>query len=266
MNTLVIGSTGKTGRRILRRLTDLGHPARGASRRTDSPFDWERQETWPAVLEGVTAAYVSYYSDLAAPEAPATVEAFTKAAAAAGVRRLVLLSGRGEHHAESCEDIVRESGLGYTLVRASWFAQNFSEGALLQGVLDGAVVLAAGDVAEPFVDVEDIADVAVAALLDERHDGRLYDVTGPRLLTFSGAAAELAAAAGRPVAYVPVSVAEFRAALAGHPLGDVFADLCAEVFDGRNANLGTGVQDALGRPARDFADFCRAAAEAGAWR
>ncbi|MET7419051.1 NmrA family NAD(P)-binding protein [Dactylosporangium sp. NPDC005555] len=269
MKTLVIGSTGKTGRRILRRLTDLGHPVRGASRRGDPPFDWERQETWPAVLEGVGAAYVSYYSDLAAPEAPAAVEAFTKAAAAAGVQRLVLLSGRGEHHAESCEDIVRESGLGYTLVRASWFAQNFGDvpgGELRQGVMDGAVALAAGDVAEPFVDVEDIADVAVAALLDESHNGRVYDVTGPRLLTFASAVAEIAAAAGRPVAYVPVSVEELRAALAGHPQGDLFADLCGEVFDGRNANLGTGVQDALGRAPRDFADYCRAAAAAGAWR
>ncbi|GAA1571485.1 NAD(P)H-binding protein [Dactylosporangium maewongense] len=266
MSNLVIGSTGKTGRRILRRLTDLGHPVRGASRRSDPPFDWERRETWPAVLDGVDAAYVSYYSDLAAPEAPAAVEAFTKAAAAAGVRRLVLLSGRGEHHAESCEDIVRESGLGYTLVRASWFAQNFGEGELRQGVMDGAVVLAAGDVAEPFVDVEDIADVAVAALLDERHDGRVYEVTGPRLLTFAEAAAEIALAAGRPVTYVPVGVEELRAALAGHPQGDLFADLCGEVFDGRNASLGTGVQDALGRPPRDFADYCRAAAAAGAWR
>ncbi|MEV0128661.1 NmrA family NAD(P)-binding protein [Dactylosporangium sp. NPDC050688] len=220
----------------------------------------------PAVLEGVEAAYVSYYSDLAAPEAPGAIEAFTKAAAAAGVRRLVLLSGRGEHHAESCEDIVRESGIGYTLVRAAWFAQNFGEGELRQGVLDGAVVLAAGTVAEPFADVEDIADVAVAALLDERHTGRLYDVTGPRLLTFAEAAGELALATGRPVTYVPVAVEELRAALAGHPQADLFADLCAEVFDGRNEHLGTGVRDALGREPRDFADYCRAAAAAGAWR
>ncbi len=266
MTTLVTAQSGKTGRRIMRRLNDLGHPARGASRRTDPPFDWERPETWPAALEGIDAVYVTYFSDLAAPEAPAAIEAFTKVASAAGVQRLVLLSGRGEHHAESCEDIVRESGLGYTLVRASWFAQNFDEGEFRQGVLDGSVVLAAGSVAEPFVDVEDVADVVVAALLDERHAGRLYDVTGPRLLTFAEAAAELAAASGRPVTYVPVSVEELRAALAGHPMADLFADLCAEVFDGRNANLGTGVRDALGREPRDFTDYCRTAAAAGAWR
>ncbi|MDY7088454.1 MAG: NAD(P)H-binding protein [Actinomycetota bacterium] len=266
MSALVIGSTGKTGRRILSRLTDLGHPVRGVSRRTDIPFDWERPETWPAALEGIDAAYVCYYSDLAAPGAPGAVEAFAKEAAFAGVKRLVLLSGRGEHQAQNCEEIIRVSGLGWTIVRAGWFAQNFDEGDLRQGVLDGTIALSAGETLEPFVDAEDVADVAAAALVDERHAGRVYDVTGPRLLTFHDAAAMLAEASGRPVRYVPLTDAQFRTALAGHPYGEFLADLCAEVFDGRNAHLGTGVQDATGREPRDFADYCAAAKAAGSWR
>lgn len=266
MSALVIGSTGKTGRRILSRLTELGHPVRGVSRRTDVAFDWERPETWPTALEGIDAAYVCYYSDLAVPGARGVIEAFTKEAAVAGVRRLVLLSGRGEHHAESCEDIIRESGLGWTIVRAAWFAQNFNEGALRQSVIDGTIALSAGETLEPFVDVEDIADVAAAALTDERHTGRVYDVTGPRLLTFHDAAAMLAEASGRAVRYVPLTDEQFRVALIGHPYGEFLADLCAEVFDGRNAHLGTGVQDAIGREPRDFAGYCAAAKATGAWQ
>jgi uncharacterized protein YbjT (DUF2867 family) len=181
----------------------------------------------------------------------------------------VLLSGRGEHNAVRCEDIVRASGLTYTIVRASWFYQNFSEGQLLDAVRAGVVALPAGDVHEPFIDVSDIADVAVAALVDEGHTGRLYEVTGPRLLRFADAAAEMSQAAGRDIAYVPVSLSQFHAALAaeaGPDVADLLTNLCEEVFDGRNAQVAHGVQEALGRPPRDFSDFCREVAASGVWR
>ncbi|MEV7006737.1 NmrA family NAD(P)-binding protein [Streptosporangium sp. NPDC051022] len=265
---LVIGSTGKTGRRIVRKLTELGHEVRGASRRSDPPFEWENPSAWPDVLRGVGSAYVSFFPDLAAPGAPAVIETLTSCAAEAGVRRLVLLSGRGELNAQRCERIVRESGLDHTLVRASWFAQNFDEGHLLESVLDGVIALPAGDVGEPFVDVDDIADVAVAALTDDRHSGRLYELTGPRPLTFHEAAAEISKAAGRKVEYVDIPPERFHAALtqsAGPDYADLLTALCVEVFDGRNASPAYGVQEALGREARDFADYCRTAAASGVW-
>ncbi|WP_449065043.1 NmrA family transcriptional regulator [Planomonospora algeriensis] len=265
---LVIGSTGKTGHRIVHRLTGLGHPVRGVSRRSDPPFVWEEPSTWPGALRGAGAVYVSFSPDLAAPGAPAAIETLTSYAADAGVERLVLLSGRGETNAQRCEEIVSGAGPDWTLLRASWFSQNFTEGHLLPSVLEGVIALPAGDVAEPFLDVDDIADVAVAALTGDGHSGRLYELTGPRLLTFHEAAAEISKAAGHEVGYVPISSEQFHAAVAqnaGPDYADLLTDLCAEVFDGRNESLGHGVREALGREPRDFTDFCRAAAASGAW-
>ncbi|MEU8204728.1 NAD(P)H-binding protein [Streptosporangium sp. NPDC049046] len=267
--TLVIGSTGKTGRRIVHRLAERGHPVRGGSRHLDPPFDWERPDTWRQALRGAESVYISYFPDLAAPGAPAAIEKLTACAVDEGVRRLVLLSGRGEANAQHCERIVSESGLSHTLIRTSWFSQNFSEGNLRDSVLDGVIALPAGEVAEPFVDVDDIADVAVAALTDDRHSGRLYELTGPRALTFHEAAAEIAKAADRPVEYVAVSPEVFHAAVAqsaGLDYADLLTDLCKEVFDGRNASVAHGVREALGREPRDFTDFCRTAAASGTWR
>jgi uncharacterized protein YbjT (DUF2867 family) len=265
---LVIGSTGKTGRRVAKQLAGRGYSVRYGSRHSTTPFDWDKPDTWPAALSGVHSTYISYFPDLAFPGASQKVEALTKSAAAAGVKRLVLLSGRGEFHAERCEDIVRQSGLEYTLVRAAWFAQNFSEGYLREPALDGVVALPAGDVCEPIVDVDDIADVVVAALTEDDHAGQLYEVTGPRLLTFGEAAAELSGAMGREIRYRPISLEEFHTsmkAIGGQMVADVFTEICREVLDGRNASLGDGVQRALGRKPRDFADFCREASAAGAW-
>ena len=185
------------------------------------------------------------------------------------MRRLVLLSGRGEANAQRCESIVAQSGLEYSLVRASWFAQNFSEGALLPQVLSGTIAMPAGDVREPFVDVDDIAEVAVAALGEDNHNGRLYEVTGPRLLSFAEAAAEIARATGRDIQYVPISFDELYAGMSpvvGEAMAGMFTELCREVLDGRNASTANGVREALGREPRDFADYCRAMAATGIWQ
>lgn len=265
---LVIGATGKTGRRIVATLTAQGHTVRSGSRTAPIPFDWDRPETWPAALEGVRSAYISYHPDLAMPEAPDRIAAVTQEAARAGVRRLVLLSGRRETEAERCEDIVHRSGLEYTLVRAAWFAQNFTEGELVQPVLQGVLPIPAGDVLEPIVDADDIADVAAASLVDDRHAGQLYDVTGPRLMSFAEVAATLSAAIGRPVQYAPITLEQFHetmVAMSGPVMADVLTHVCRETLDGRNATLGDGVRRALGREPRDFIDFCQAAARAGAW-
>ena len=266
---LVIGSTGKTGHRIAKSLTEGGYSVRHGSRNAAIPFDWEQPETWEAALAGVWTAYISYFPDLAFPGASDKIEMLTKAAAKAGIKRLVLLSGRGEMHAQACENIIKTSGLDYTLIRASWFAQNFSEGYLRDPVLDGMIALPAGTVREPIIDVDDIADVAVAALTQARHSCQLYEVTGPRLLSFDEAAAELSAAIGRPVRYIPISLDQFHASMTkigGEMIADVFTGICSETLDGRNEFLGDGVQRALGREPRDFSDFCRSVAESGAWR
>ena len=267
--TLVLGATGKTGRRVLERLDARGVATRAASRSAQPPFDWESPATWPAVLEGAGAAYVSYYPDLALPGAVEAVGSFAALAVGSGVRRLVLLAGRGEEEAELAEQAVRESGADLTVVRATWFAQNFSEDYMIEGVLAGEVALPAGDVPEPFVDADDIADVAVAALTQDGHVGEVYELTGPRLLTFAEAVAEIGAAAGREIRYRPVSVEEFTATAVEHGVPDAFVELLTylftEVLDGRNAQLADGVQRALGRPPKDFAAYARDAAASGVW-
>ncbi|WP_320671420.1 NmrA family NAD(P)-binding protein [Patulibacter defluvii] len=266
---LVLGGTGKTGRRVAARLTARGVPARIGSRRGAPPFDWDDPRGWDAALAGVGAVYLSFQPDLAIPGTSALIERFVARAVAAGVDRIVLLSGRGEPEAERCEQVVRRSGLATTVVRCSWFAQNFSEDFLAQSVLDGEIVLPARDVPEPFVDVDDIADVAVAALIEPGHDGRLYELTGPRLLTFADVAAELTAATGREVRFRSVTAEDFTAALRAQGVPEevigMLIHLFAEVLDGRNAQVVDGVRQALGRPARDFRDYARDAAASGAW-
>jgi uncharacterized protein YbjT (DUF2867 family) len=266
---LVIGSTGKTGSRIIRKLIEMGHAVRHGSRSAAIPFDWDNETTWGPALSGTGSAYVSYFPDLAFPGAEEKIAGLTKYAADAGVNRLVLLSGRGERHAMRCEDIVRDSGLEFTLVRASWFAQNFSEGYLRDPILEGVIALPGGEVREPIVDVDDIADVAVAALTEARHAGQLYEVTGPQLLSFSDVAATLSASLEKPVRYQPITLDQFHSALSGiggEMVADVFTEIAQETLDGRNEWLGDGIQRALGRAPRSFETFCRAAATTGAWR
>jgi uncharacterized protein YbjT (DUF2867 family) len=266
---LVLGATGKTGRRVVERLTLAGVPVRIGSRTAEPPFDWDDSATWAPALDGVASAYISYYPDLAAPGAVEATSAFARLAVEMGVRRLVLLAGRGEDEAERAEQAVRESGADLTIVRSTWFMQNFSEGDFRGQVLSGNVTLPAGDQVEPFVDADDIADVAVAALTEDGHVGELYELTGPRLLSFAEAIDEIANATGREIQYAPVTVDQFASAMAAQNVpGEaiaIFSFLFSEILDGRNAHLTDGVQRALGREPKDFRDFVKDAAVAGVW-
>jgi uncharacterized protein YbjT (DUF2867 family) len=267
--TLVLGATGKTGRRIVEQLRARKLPVRIGSRSATPSFDWENRGAWPAALANVDAVYISYYPDLAAPGATDAIRALTELAARSGVRRLVLLSGRGEPEAQACEEIVKRSGLQWTVLRCSWFNQNFSESYLLEPILAGEVALPVSDVREPFVDADDIADAAVAALTDDKHVGQLYELTGPQLLTFAEAIEQIARTSGKRIRYVHISTDEYVAALEQAQLpADLIAlikYLFTEVLDGRNAYLADGVQSALGRAPREFGEYARRAAASGVW-
>ena len=268
--TLVIGGTGKTGRRITERLEGRGVKLRIASRSAKPSFDWDDQSSWDAALAGVTAVYLCYAPDLAIPGATQTIRDFVAKAAARGVRRLVLLSGRGEEEAQRCEQIVQDAGLEWTILRASWFNQNFSEGEFLDMVLAGDITLPAGEMAEPFVDADDIADVAAAALTEDGHAGQIYELTGPRLLTFTQVAEEISRASNRTVRFVGVPHEAFVQGVAESGAPDDIAWLLdylfSTVLDGRNAYVSDGVQRALGRAPKDFADYARQIAASGIWK
>ena len=265
---LVIGATGKTGSRVARRLTESGHAVRPGSRGAAIPFDWDKPETWEAALNGIERAYVTYFPDIAMPGALEKVERLCATARHAGLQRLVMLSGRGEHHAKLGEEVVRRSGIDFTLIRAAWFAQNYSEGYLRDPILAGVLPMPGGDVQEPIIDIEDIADVAVAALTEDGHGGELYEVTGPRLMTFAEMADALSNAIGRPVRHMPITFEAFHASVAesaGSFIADILTAIARETLDGRNAHLTDGVERATGRKPRDFSTFALSAAKAGAW-
>ena len=266
---LILGGTGKTGRRLAERLTARGIPVRIGSRSGTPRFDWEAPASWAPALEGVSAVYISYYPDIAVPGAAEVIDAFTRLAMEHGVRRLVLLSGRGEHEAQRAEEMLKASGADWTILRCAWFSQNFSEGFLVEPLLAGEVALPVGPVGEPFVDVDDIADAAEAVLTEPGHVGQLYELTGPRLLSFADAVAEIAKATRRDIRFVRISHDEFTAAVASHELPSeiiwLLDELFSQVLDGRNESLTDGVQRVLGRAPKDFSDYATETAATGIW-
>ncbi|MET7699551.1 NAD(P)H-binding protein [Streptomyces sp. NPDC005485] len=269
MTVLVTGASGRTGRRVAEAARAAGLTVRAASRAQG--FDWEDRSTWADALRGADAAYLVHPSDVGSPAAATAVGALAAEAVGLGVRRLVLLSSRGEERARPTEEALRESGADWTVVRAAWFAQNFSEGPLVEGLRHGELVFPAGEVREPFVDVRDIADVVVAALTaGDRYIGQDLAVSGPRLLTFRDAVAEIARATGRELTYTPVTARAYGGNLAGFGVPPEEVEFLVELFesllDGRNSYLSDGVQQILGRAPRDFTDFVREATAAGAWK
>jgi len=268
MTTVVLGGTGKTGRRLVRALR--GTPVRAVSRSTQVRFDWSDQDTWASALAGASALY------LVAPADPALAGIFVKQATAAGVRRFVVLSGRGIeqvpdafHGMAAAEAAVRESDAEWTILRANNFNQNFDEDLWHAPLLAGRLALPMGEVPEPFVDVQDVADVAAAVLTSGGHHGRVYDLTGPRSLTFAEAVTTIAAASGREMRYEEVTPSEYRAALLAERWPEEAADELNAMFAAMRAGHlsppADGVRTVLGRDPIDFADYAARAAAAGVW-
>ncbi|MEY9935032.1 uncharacterized protein YbjT (DUF2867 family) [Catenulispora sp. GP43] len=273
-NFLILGGTGKTGRRIASRLTAAGHQVRTASRTGgDVRLDLDDPATHTPALAGITAAYLIEPGSVSGDNNPPRMAALVDAAVAAGVRRLVLLSAPGadsEHHPlHATEQAVRGSGLEWTVVRPGWFSQNFSEDFWLPAVRSGTLALPAGEGKIPFIDAEDIADVAAAALTEDRHAGQVYELTGPRALGFGEAAELIAAASGRPLQYLAVTPEAFVEQQLAHGVprttAERMAGLVARGADGSVEGLSDGVEKALGRSPRRFEDFVVAAAATGCW-
>ena len=265
---LITGATGKTGSRIMARLKAAGHNVRSGSRKGATPFDWDNPRTWQKALDGVNAVYVNYHPVYAFPGAIDNLNNFARVAKSCGVERVVMLTGRGEHYAQLGEEVIANSGLDYTIVRSAWFAQNFSEGSLWEPVMEGVLPMPGGEIEEPIIDIDDLADVIVEALTGSGHAGQTYECTGPRLLGFAEVADILSGAIGRRVDYLPISFDDFHAELeatSGGLFADIVTNIARETFDGRNAHLGDGVMRAIGRQPRDFTTFANAAASAGKW-
>lgn len=267
---LVLGSNGKTGRRVAERLEKLENiKIRLGSRNAKIPFDWEKPETWEKVLENIDVVYITFQPDLAIPSATNTIEKFTNLATKSGVRKIVLLSGRGEKEAQVCEKIVKANAKTWTIVRASWFSQNFSESFFLDPILAGIVALPRAEALEPFIDADDIAEVVTVSLLDDKHNGQTYELTGPRLLTFEQAINEIANASGRNITFQGLSLAEYIQMLKEYQIPEdhiwLVNYLFEEVLDGRNSSVTVDIEKVLGRKAKDFSAYAKETAKTGIW-
>ncbi|MCG5212759.1 NAD(P)H-binding protein [Streptosporangium soli] len=273
---LILGGRGKTGRHVAGQLQAHGVPIRLASRSSEQRFDWHDESTWITAAAGIDTAYLAPLVD---PPGLAQAGRFVKQAAADGLRRVVLLSGRGVGSPGrefavyqgqlELENAVKDSGVDWTIVRPAWFMQNFSEDFIHGQVVAGELRLPAGDGAEPWIDTEDVADVMVTALLNEKHTGETYSLSGPRTLILTEVAAELSAATGRQIGYVDVEpekhVAEIVGSGASLDEAEALRDLFTVIRNHRSEYVSDGVRQVLGREPRDFTDWARSAALTGAW-
>lgn len=267
---LVLGSNGKTGRRVVERLEQVPNiEIRLGSRNEKIPFDWEKPETWEAVLQDIDSVYITFQPDLAIPIAEDSIENFTRLATKSGVQKIVLLSGRGEKEAQICEEIVKQNAKNWTIVQASWFNQNFSESFFLDPILAGIVALPRAEALEPFIDADDIAEVVTAALLDDKHNGQTYELTGPRLLTFKEVVNEIAEVSGRNITFQPLALDEYTQMLKEYQVPEdhiwLINYLFEQVLDGRNSSITSDIEKVLGRKAKDFSTYAKETAQTGIW-
>ena len=267
---LVLGGNGKTGRRVVQLLEkEKNVSIRIGSRSASIPFDWEKPETWANVVKDIDSIYITFQPDLAVPSAPEIMQNFTELAAQSGVEKIVLLSGRGEKEAQVCEEIVKTKAKNWIIVRASWFNQNFSESIFLEPILAGFVALPRAEVLEPFTDADDIAEVVTEALLNEKHNGKTYELTGPRLLTFKEAVNEIAEISGKKITFQSLELKEYISMLSEYQVPEdeswLINYLFTEVLDGRNSSITNDIEKILGRKATDFSDYVQKTTQTGIW-
>ena len=269
-NILVIGGTGKTGRRVVTQLQNRGLEPKIGSRSASIPFEWTDPNNWAEVLTGIEKMYVTYFPDLAVPGAKEAIAELTKVAKEAGVLKMVLMSGKGETEAEACEQIVMGSGLDYTIVRASWFNQNWSESFFLEPILAGVVALPYAEIPIPFVDADDIAEVAAEVLLNDQYNGKIIEVTGPELLNFSQAVAEIENATEKNIQFHAITLEQYVEGMKAEEVPEdliwLFEYLFKEVIlNPENQKVTNDVQRVLGRRARSFSEFAKETSKTGIW-
>ncbi len=269
-NILVIGGTGKTGRRVVQQLQKKGIEPRIGSRNASPSFDWDNKDTWVNALNGIEKMYVTYYPDLAVPGAKEAIESLTYLAKELGVKKIVLLSGKGEVEAEACETIVKDSGVDYTIVRASWFNQNWSESFFLESILSGEVALPMSEVLIPFVDANDIAEVAATVLLDDTYNGETIEVTGPELITFKDIVHTISKTSKRRLKFHDITLQQYIDGMKEMQTPDDVVWLIEYLFshvltNPKNQQVVHDIDRVLGRKAKTFLEYAQETAKTGIW-
>lgn len=269
-NILVIGGTGKTGRRVVEQLQKKGIEPRVGSRSAIPSFDWDNKDTWVEALGGIEKMYVTYYPDLAVPGAKEAIESLTYLAKELGVKKMVLLSGKDEIEAEACEKIVMNSGIGYTIVRASWFNQNWSESFFLESILSGEVALPMSDVLIPFVDANDIAEVAATVLLDDTYNSKIIEVTGPELITFKDIIDIISKTSKRSLNFYNITLEQYIDGMKKMQIPNDVVWLIEYLFSNvltnpKNKLIANDIEQVLGRKAKTFIEYAQETAKTGVW-
>jgi uncharacterized protein YbjT (DUF2867 family) len=269
-NILIIGGTGKTGRRVVEQLQKKGIQPRIGSRQATPSFDWDDKNTWIESLKGIEKMYITYYPDLAVPGAKEAIESLTYLAKELGVKKIVLLSGKGEVEAEACEAIVKNSGVEYTIVRASWFNQNWSESFFLDPILSGEVALPMSNVLIPFVDANDIAEVAATVLLDNDYNGKTIEVTGPELITFKDIIHTISTVTNRNLSFHEITLEQYIEGMRQMQLPEDVIWLIEYLFSNvltnpNNQKISNDIEQVLGRKARTFLEYAKETAETEVW-
>ncbi|MEY8868336.1 NmrA family NAD(P)-binding protein [Meridianimaribacter flavus] len=269
-NILIIGGTGKTGRRVVEQLQKKGIQPRIGSRQATPSFDWNDKNTWIESLKGIEKMYITYYPDLAVPGAKEAIESLTYLAKELGVKKIVLLSGKGEVEAEACEAIVKNSGVEYTIVRASWFNQNWSESFFLDPILSEEVALPMSNVLIPFVDANDIAEVAATVLLDNDYNGKTIEVTGPELITFKDIIHTISTVTNRNLTFHEITLEQYIEGMRQMQLPEDVIWLIEYLFSNvltnpNNQKISNDIEQVLGRKARTFLEYARETAETEIW-
>ncbi len=269
-NILVIGGTGKTGRRVVEQLQKKGIEPRVGSRSATPSFDWDNKDTWVEALNGIERMYVTYYPDLAVPGAKEAIQSLTYLAKELGVKKMVLLSGKGETEAEACEKIVMDSGMDYTIVRASWFNQNWSESFFLEPILSGEVALPMSDVLIPFVDANDIAEVAATVLLDDTYNGEIIEVTGPELITFKDIVDIISKTSNRSLNFYDITLEQYVDGMKQMQIPNDVVWLIEYLFshvltNPKNQLVVNDIERVLGRTAKTFLEYAEETTKTGIW-
>lgn len=271
---LVTGANGTTGSEITGQLVAGGRPVRALLRRRENGAklpragleiatgSFEDIPSLDAAMKGVEAVFLISFEH---PEQLALQANVIEAARRAGVRMVARLSASSadpkspdpliRNHGKGDEQLA-QSGLGHVLIRPQWFDQNF-----LTYCPGGVIRLPAGEARLPFVDVRDIAAVAVKALTEPGHNGRAYVLTGPEALSHAEVAAILSAATGRHFVYEDVAPETYRRQLIDEGASAYYADLILNLF-ARMRQRGTAeihddIRKVLGRPAISFRQFAR---------
>ncbi len=269
LKALLIGGNGKTGKKVAQRLKESNIETKVVSRSTPIKFDWYNSNTWENAFLDVSAIYITFQPDLAVPGSQQIIRSFVKLALEKGIKRMVLLSGRGESEAQACEKILINSGADYTIVRCDWFSQNFTEGMFLEPIKAGQVALPKSATKIAFVDTDDIADVVVKSLLNDDHIGQVYELTGPRLVTFREVTLEIAHATNRNIEFIDIDIPQYTSVMKDHQVPDDYIWLVdylfTEVLDGRNESTTDTIEKVLGRKAKDISEYIQETANSGVW-